>query len=409
MHRAPASVLALLPLCLAWFASSTARGSEGDDPLMEKARALAQRFLIVDGHIDVPYRMTEHEEDISVRTPGGDFDYPRAMAGGLNSPFMSIFTPASKEKDGGSKPFALDMIDMVRGFETAHPDKFRVVASVAEVDRAKVDGVMGLLMGMENGSPIEGDLANVDLFHELGIRYITLCHSLDNHICDSSYDTSRTHGGLTPFGHEVVKRMNEVGIIIDVSHISDDSFYQVMELSKAPVFASHSSTRHFTPGFERNMSDLMIRKLAEKDGVILINFGSTFIDGDLKERGEREREELRRLLEEQGLSRRDDAGKALIEKYREDHPAQFADVSLVADHIEHVIKLVGVDHVGFGSDFDGVGDSLPTGLKDVSMYPNLIRILLERGHSDDDIEKICGKNAMRILAGVERVAAELGR
>ena len=379
-----------------------------DDPLMQKARDLAQRFLITDGHIDVPYRMMNREADISVRTEGGDFDYPRAMSGGLNAPFMSIYTPASYEEEAGkSKEFALRLIDMVNGFEEAHPDKFRVIASVAEIRQAKKDGVIGMLMGMENGSPIEGELENVDLFHKLGVRYITLCHSKDNHLCDSSYDDSRTHGGLTPFGRAVVKRMNELGIVIDISHVSDDTFYQVLDISAAPVFASHSSARHFTHGFERNMSDLMIRRLAEHDGVIHINFGSTFIDGALRDRNEERRAELRRRLEKAGASRQSEEGQAIAAKVNEEYPREYADVTLVADHIEHVVKLVGVDHVGFGSDFDGVGDTLPTGLKDVSMYPNLIYHLLKRGYTDGEIEKICGGNTLRVMAEVERVAAEM--
>lgn len=394
-------MICIVSLCLALAGTTPA----DDAQLRQRATELAQRFLIMDGHIDVPIRMVEREEDISLRTEHGDFDYPRAREGGLDAPFLSIYTPSSYETSGGAKDFALRLIDMVHGFETAHPDKFRVVASVAEVQRVKRDGVIGLLMGMENGSPIEGDLDNVDLFHRLGVRYITLCHAEDNHLCDSSYATTRINHGLSAFGRRVVKRMNDLGVIIDIAHVSDDTFYQVLELSRAPVFASHSSVRFFTPGFERNMSDLMVRRLADHHGVIMINFGSTFLDGRLRERDDERRAEIQRYAKAHGLQRGAAELAEFVSRYDADHPRGFADVSLVADHIDHVVKLVGIDHVGLGSDFDGVGDSLPTGLKDVSMYPNLLFELLKRGYSEPDIEKVCSGNALRVLAAVEQVAA----
>ncbi len=368
------------------------------------ARELAHRFVIVDGHVDVPYRLGTHPDDVSTRTAGGDFDWPRAKLGGLDAPFMSIDTPAALEDEGGSFALAEKLIDGVEAIARKDPDKFVLVRTVADVNAAATAGKVGFLMGMENGSPIEGKLDNVDHFFRRGVRYITLCHGKDNHICDSSYDTRHTHKGLTPFGRDVVKRMNDLGIIVDVSHVSDDSFWQALELSRAPVFASHSSCRAFTPGLERNMSDEMIVAMAKKGGVILINFGSFFLDARITRLTLEQDERMQAALAARGIAPGTPAGDEFEEEYGRARPLPFADVHDVADHIDHVVRIAGIDHVGFGSDFDGVGDTLPVGLKDVSMYPNLIAILLQRGYSDEDIEKVCGGNALRVLGEVEKAA-----
>lgn len=384
--------------------------AQPDDPLHAKANELAQQFIITDGHVDLPYRLKvqnfrlEREYlGIPVETDKGDFDYVRAKAGGLDAPFMSIFIPASRE-DNGAKALADSLIDMVVGITEAHPDKFALANSTAEVEANFKKGIVSLPMGMENGSPIERKLENVQYWHDRGIRYITLTHSKDNHICDSSYDTTGTWNGLSPFGEQVVREMNRVGIMVDISHVSDSTFWQVMEMTDVPCIASHSSCRKFTPGFERNMNDDMIRRLAENNGVMQINFGSTFLDGNISKQMDEKRAELTQLLEEKGLSYDDEEAKPVIDQFQEENEVLMADVKTVADHIDHVVSLVGVDHVGFGSDYDGVGDTLPTGLKDVSQYPNLIHELLKRGYSESDIEKICYKNVWRVWQAVEDAA-----
>lgn len=384
--------------------------AQPDDPLRTKANELAQQFIITDGHVDLPYRLRvqnfrlEREYlGIPVETDKGDFDYVRAKAGGLDAPFMSIFIPASRE-DNGAKALADSLIDMVVGITEVHPDKFALANSPAEVEANFKKGIVSLPMGMENGSPIERKLENVQYWHDRGIRYITLTHSKDNHICDSSYDTTGTWNGLSPFGEQVVREMNRVGIMVDISHVSDSTFWQVMEMTDVPCIASHSSCRKFTPGFERNMNDDMIRRLAENNGVMQINFGSTFLDGNISKQLDEKRAELTRLLEEKGLSYDDEEAQPVIDKFQEENEVLMADVKTVADHIDHVVSLVGVDHVGFGSDYDGVGDTLPTGLKDVSQYPNLIYELLQRGYTESDIEKICYKNVWRVWQAVEDAA-----
>lgn len=384
--------------------------SLSEEERLRTAVEMARETIMVDGHVDLPYRMqaagfTLQREmlDVSERTEGGDFDFPRAKEGGLDAPFMSIYIPASYQTDGGAKVFADSLILMTKRLADTWPDKFAMAYSPDDVEENFEAGLVSLPLGMENGAPLENDLSNVAYFYEKGIRYITLTHGKDNLIGDSSYDTTSTHGGLSDFGKEVVKEMNNIGIMVDISHVSDETFYDVMDITKAPAIASHSSARHFTPGFERNMDDDMIKALAQNGGVIMINFGGDFIDEEYRERTGVVREHIVNWLAENNLGRNDSAAKAYIEEYViQNHP--FPDVQKVADHFDHVVSLVGIDHVGLGSDFDGVGDTLPTGLKDVSMYPNLIAELLKRGYSKEDIEKICYKNIFRVWRAVEDLA-----
>ncbi len=392
---------------VAFYCAGPTRVTEQKVDMERKQRAeeLARQLLIVDTHIDVPYRLHAKWEDISVRTSGGDFDHPRAQAGGLNAAFMSIYVPSVYEDSGGGRNLAEQLIQMVEKFTVDCPDKFALAYSTADVRRNFQRGVISLPMGMENGTPIEGKLENLQYFYKRGIRYITLAHAKANHICDSSFDPERRWQGISPFGVEVIKEMNRLGIMIDVSHVSDSAFYQILRVTKAPVIASHSSCRHFTPGWERNMSDDMIRALAKNGGVIQINFGSSFLRDEVRRYHEQTRNVLNKYYEEHKLLPTDTLAQEYAKQYREQHPPIYADVKDVVDHIDHVVQLVGVDYVGLGSDFDGVGDSLPTGLKDVSMYPNLIYELLDRGYSEEDIKKICGENLMRVWAQVETIAA----
>ncbi|MBD3628937.1 dipeptidase [Cyclobacterium sp.] len=408
----------ILLLGFAFLAISCGNGAEesvdysqlSEEEIMEIATDLAQNTIMVDGHVDLPYRMkvggfTLQREILNVaeRTEGGNFDFPRSKEGGLDAPFMSIYIPSRYQEMGGAKALADSLILMTERLTTTWPDKFGLAYGPDEIKENFEAGKISLPMGMENGAPIEDNLDNIRYFYERGIRYITLTHGKDNLIGDSSYDTTYTHGGLSEFGVEVVKEMNRVGIMVDISHVSDDTFYDVMEVSQVPVIASHSSARRFTPGFERNMGDEMIKKLAENDGVIMINFGGSFIDQDFREGNDAAREHIINWLAENELSRNDPEAQEYISAYvAENNP--FPSVQRVADHFDHIVGLVGIDHLGFGSDFDGVGDTLPTGLKDVSMYPNLIAELLKRGYSKEDIEKFCYKNVFRVWKAVEDFA-----
>ncbi|MFC4653508.1 MULTISPECIES: dipeptidase [Rheinheimera] len=366
--------------------------------LAAKAQQLAQQKLIIDTHIDVPYRLHDDWEDVTKATQRGEFDYPRAKAGGLNAPFMSIYIPSSYEKSGGGYQFANQLIDSMEALVARAPDKFAMAYSSKDLAEQFKQGKISLALGMENGTPIEGKLENLQHFYNRGIRYITLTHSESNHIADSSYDLRRQWKGLSPFGKELVVAMNNTGVMIDISHVSDDAFYQAVALSKVPVIASHSSLRAFVPGFERNMDDKMIKALAKNGGVIQMNFGSAFLVQAANQWG------LQRdaAFKASGQTNKD----AFSLEYKKQHPYPFASLDKVLDHIDYVTKLVGIDYVGIGSDFDGVGDSLPEQLKDVSMYPNLIEGMLQRGYSEQDIEKVLSGNLLRVWRAVEDYAAK---
>ncbi len=373
--------------------------------LAAEADRIAAESIIVDGHIDVPIRIYSDPADVSEATDGGDFDYPRARAGRLNAPFMSIYTPASLEAEGTSYDVANDLIDRVEAIVAGAPDKFAIASSVADVREQFEEGLISLPLGMENGSPIDGDFDKLAHFYDRGIRYITLAHSLSNHISDSSYDENRQWNGLSEFGTELIAEMNRLGIIIDISHVSDEAFWQVMDLSAVPAIASHSSARHFTPGWERNMSDEMIVRLAEEGGVIMINYGSAFLKEAARSYGDERRAFLRAAREANpDLDDEHLANEILPEFVAANGPYPYATLEDVLDHIDHVVALTSVDAVGLGSDYDGVGDSLPVGLKDVSSYPNLVRGLLERGYSETDIRKILGENVLRVWSAVEAYA-----
>jgi len=395
----------LLSILVAVCLGQTEKIGDIELKLKKKAQELAQKYVIIDTHMDVPYRLKKKMEDISLRTVGGDFDYPRAKKGGLDVAFMAVYVPAEYEGTGNAYKFANENIDMIEGFTRKWPDKFVMARSVTDVKEQFGWGGISLAMGIENGTCLEGNLVNLKHFYDRAIRYVTLAHSKANHICDSSFDPEHKWNGLSPFGVKVVAEMNRLGMIVDVSHVSDDTFYQIIELSKAPVVATHSSCRHFTPGFERNMSDEMIKLLAEKGGVIQINFGSVFISSKVRQQWADLKKRMDEYIEANNLKGREK--EDYIEQFKREHRLQRVHVSEVASHIEHVIELVGIDYVGLGSDFDGVGDNLPEGLEDASCYPNLIYELLKKGRTEEDIKKICSDNFLRAWAEVEKIALEL--
>jgi membrane dipeptidase len=372
--------------------------------LQEQAKELAHKLLLIDTHLDTPYELRKKMYDISTRADRGHFDYIRARQGGLDAVFMAIYTPPEHEEKGGARAYADETIDFVEGLVRQWPDKFVLARSIAEVRQQFGARRIAILLGMENGAPLEGNLGNLQHFYDRGIRYITLTHSRNNHICDSSFDDGPRWHGLSPFGRELIPALNRLGMMIDVSHVSDETFYQVLELSRAPVVATHSSCRHFTPGWQRNMSDDMIRLLARRGGVIQINFGSMFVNPAVNRQAENLRREVRQYVKANNLQGPE------RDRYIEQRWAQEkfcpADVADVAKNIEHVIERAGVEHVGLGSDFDGV-TVVPTGLEDVSCYPNLIGELLKTGRTEPQIRQVCGENFLRVWAAVERAAREL--
>lgn len=379
-------------------------GARDDAELRERANRMAREILLIDTHLDTPYELRRRMQDISGRIEGGHFDYVRARQGGLDAVFMAVYVPPEYEEKGGAKAFADETIDMIEDFARKWPDKFVMARSAREIRAQFGSGRISILLGIENGSALEGDLGNLGHFYDRGVRYITLTHSRNNHICDSSFDDAPKWHGLSPFGREVVAEMNRLGMIIDVSHTSDEALYQTVELSRAPVVATHSACRHFTPGWQRNMSNEMIRLLARKGGVIQINFGSIFVNPAVNKEFVKLREEIRLYIEANNLKgqERDRYTKKRWKKqdFSKSH------VSDVAGNINFAVKLAGAKHVGLGSDFDGVTE-VPEGLEDVSGYPNLIYELLKGGHPEEDIRRICGESFLGVWARVEQTAAAL--
>ena len=390
--------------CLVIAAAVLLAGCSADDA--ERGQALAQQLLIVDTHIDAPYRLLRETADLGIDVPEREFDYPRARLGGLDVAFMSIYTPARSADVGESRQVADRLIDLVEALASEHADKFEVVTCTRDVERLRGSGRVALALGMENASPLEGTEENLEHFIGRGIRYVSLAHSKSNRCADSSYDLDERWDGLSELGKQTVPLLNRHGVMIDISHLSDKASWQVLELSKAPLIASHSSLRHFIPGFHRNMSDDMVKAVADGGGVVQINFGSGFVSRAAREWSMRR--DAAMLAHFAGQQPDTAARREFMADYAADHPYPYATVDTVLDHIDRAVALAGIDHVGLGSDFDGVGDTLPTGLKDVGDFPNLVAGLLGRGYDEAAIAKILGLNLMRVWRAVEQHADGLG-
>ncbi|MEP6908356.1 MAG: dipeptidase [Pseudoxanthomonas sp.] len=370
-----------------------------------QARKLAQEALIVDTHIDAPTGLVAEWHDLGQRTPSREFDYPRAREGGLDVAFMSIYTSPDEDEAGKARQIAHLQIDAVEAMVGRHPDKFALLSSPADIDRLRANNHVLLALGMENGAPLGDDLAQLAQFHARGVRYITLAHSASNRISDSSYSRIHQWQGLSPFGKRVVAEMNRLGMMVDVSHLSDAATQQAVELSRVPVIASHSGLRHFTPGFERNLSDELAKAIAAKGGVVQLTFGIGFVNrqaaDDLQAYFSAEAALDARNATARAAGNPIEDPAAFDEEWQRNHPVPATPIDAVLDQIDYAVKLIGIDHVGLGSDFDGVSGNLPEGLRSVADYPNLIAGLQARGYKDDDLKKILGGNLLRVWAAVE--------
>lgn len=377
-----------------------------DSDLHDAAVQLARELTIVDTHLDVPHHLMERAADVAERTTTTNFDYPRAIEGGLDCSFFAVYVPHSYENNGAKK-YADRVITGIEGLVARRPDRFGLVRTPGEIAPVRARGQIAIALGIENGAPLEGNLNNIRHFYDRGVRYITLTHVHPNHISDASWDDARPWNGLSPFGEQVVAEMNRVGMIIDISHVSDSAAFDVLRLSRAPVLATHSSCRHFTPGFERNISDDLIRAVAGRGGCVDINFGTMFLVDSVRKANEKATQETRKFLAEHNLTSTDEEAIRFTREYKKEHGVPTATAKDVAAHIDHVVRIAGIDHVGIGSDFDGLGDDVPDDLKDVAAYPNLIAELMQLGYSREQIEKICSGNVFRVWREVERVAHDM--
>jgi membrane dipeptidase len=361
--------------------------------------------ITVDTHADTPTEWMEHPFDLGVLNTRGHFDYPRMKAGGLDAEFFAAYVPA-KYANKGAAAFCMRIMEAIHEMTDAYPAWVRFATSTADIRAAVRDKRRAILIGIEGGHAIEDSLELLRAFYRFGARYMTLTHTNTNNWADASTDEAK-HNGLTPFGKEVVLEMNRLGMMIDISHVSDKTFYDAVAVSKAPVIASHSSARALAD-VPRNMTDDMLRALAKNGGVVQVNFYPVFLSDDVAKANKARNEKLKPAIAE--LKAKDPsegpAYEAGVKTLMEANPLPKVSYTAIVDHIDHMVKVVGIDHVGIGSDFDGIGDT-PTGMEDVSHLPAIREELKRRGYSESDIRKVMGDNFMRVFAEVERVARTL--
>src|SRR5215216_5583594 len=376
-----------------------------DEQLWRRALQIHRRAIVIDTHNDVTTPMTNDDFDLS-GTPPAPYrtNIERMKQGGMTAEFFSLYIKPWYVEHGGSARRTLDMIDSVYRAVERHPNDLMFATSVADIQRAKRQGKIAALMGIEGGHAIEDSLPTLREFYRLGVRYMTLTWNNTNNWADAGRGEKKHHG-LSEFGKDVVREMNRLGMLVDVSHVSDETMSDALDVSSVPIIASHSSARAIS-NVSRNIPDDLLKRIAKNGGVVQVNFYSVFVDTKTVSPQSAERD--RRLKARQD---------AIDEKYKDDperraeesdkleaaNPLPPLPISKLIDHIDHIVKIAGVDHVGIGADFDGAND-MPEGAQDVSMLPNITYELLKRGYSERDIRKILGENFLRVFAEAERVA-----
>lgn len=389
---------------------SLARAQDTPDPAIKvKADRIHQAVFSLDTHGDLPYLMSNRPDfDVSqwndVEATRSQIDLPRMRHGGLDGMFLAVYVgqgPRTPEGNEAAIAEGLKLFELVHGIAEKYPEMAGIATSEAEGRALKKAGKAALFIGVENGYAIGNDLGMLKKHYDLGARYMTLSHTRNNDICDSSTDTPE-HGGLSDFGKEVVKEMNRLGMIIDVSHISDDAFFDCIKYSNAPIVATHSSARALYD-HPRNLSDEMIIALAKKGGVLQMNMFSAYLKDDSPERIAAMEKINADFPMVEGVSEEvRQARRAAVAELNQTHPYQRATLEMVMDHIDHVVELVGIDHVGIGPDLDGGGGVV--GMYDVSEAANVTYELVKRGYSEEDIDKIWGGNFFRVMKSVEETA-----
>ena len=386
-------IFLLLLLC------SISPTAQKPDDAGERAKKIHFSSIVLDTHIDVTPRL-QTEWKFTDEHATGHIDLPRMKRGGLNALFFSIYMRGTIT---GQKAVddAKARIAAVHKLAQDLPDKVLLCTTAADVRRAHSQGKIAALMGMEGGHMINNSLPTLRMFAELGVRYLTLTHSVNTDWADSSGDQPK-HNGLTDFGKDVVRELNRLGVMVDISHVADKTFWDALAVSKAPMIASHSSCRALS-GHSRNMTDEMIKALAKKGGVIQINYLDSFIDNDLYLWSQKTQAARRELS--QKYPGRENAAKIREELEKQFGPAPKASWERIVDHIDHAVKLVGADHVGLGSDFDG--GSMPVGMEDCSKLPKITEALVRKGYKESDIRNILGLNTLRLMEEVERVSKQI--
>jgi membrane dipeptidase len=389
-------------------AAAVAIAAQGQPDLRARAVALHRSVPLVDGHNDYPWALREKSagrdlDVLDLRRPQPSLmtDFARLRAGGVGGQFWSVYVPATMQGNEAVRA-TLEQIDVVHRMAARYPDTLTLATTADDVERAFKAGRIASLIGMEGGHSIDSSLATLRMMRALGAGYMTLTHSRNTPWADAATDTP-VHGGLSPFGESVVREMNRLGMLVDLSHVSPETMADAIRISRAPVIFSHSSARAVS-AHPRNVPDEILTRVAATGGIVMVTFVPSFI---APAAGARYAEdyEARTKLQEQYASEPEKLRAALAE-YRKAHPEPKATLSMVADHIDHIRKVAGIDHIGLGGDFDGI-DTVIEGLEDVSKYPDLTAELLRRGYGDEDIRKILGLNILRVMRKAEAVAAEL--
>ena len=379
-----------------------------DEALWKKALEIQRKSIVVDTHNDILSMMTDDDYDLGVSSVGKyHTDLARMKQGGLTAEFFSVYIDR-KYAAGGSARRALDMIDRTYRAAEKYPNDLMMSYSSADIRKAKQQKKIAALMGIEGGHAIEDSLEALRDFYRLGIRYMTLTHNNTNNWADSCCDEAK-HNGLSDFGKEVVHEMNRLGMLVDVSHVSDKTMSDVLDVTKAPVIASHSSARALGDK-PRNIPDDLLRRIAQNGGVVMVNFYPGFIDKNVIEATQARDIRLKPQTDALKEQYKDDPKKLEEEtnKLLAANPLPATPLSVLIDHFDHIAKVAGVDHVGIGSDFDGVA-SLPVGMEDISKLPNITYELLKRGYSEKDVRKILGENFLRTFAEAERVSQGMSK
>jgi membrane dipeptidase len=378
------------------------------DDIAARARKLHFSSIVVDTHADTTQRFIDGDFDLAARDPKGSVDIPRLKEGGVDAIFFSIWVP-SKVKGPVAVNRATQQIEAVRDQVRKHAEAITLATTAAEVRAIRKQNKIAVLLGVEGGHMINSDMDTLRKYSTLGVRYMTLTHSGNAEWADSSTDKP-AHNGLSAFGKSVIREMNRLGMMVDVSHVSDKTFHDVLAISKAPVFASHSNCRALCD-HPRNMSDAMIRELAAKGGVIQINFHVGFLSQEFRN-AERANPKINQAIAIEVHKRcGDKEGCQLIEgdritrEYVEQGKLPRVDWTKIIDHIDRAVNVAGIDHVGIGSDFDGA--NMPFGMEDAAQLPKITEALLRKGYSEGDVKKILGENTLRVMDDVERVGREL--
>ena len=395
----------LLSTLLLFFSLAVVYTQQGDKALMERAQALHSQVPLIDGHNDYPWALRENagrdlaKLDISKPQPSIMTDIGRLRAGGVGGQFWSVYVPADLQ--GQSAVTAtLDQIDIVHRMMRKYPDTFELALTADDVERIFKKGKIASLIGMEGGHSIDNSLAALRMLHRLGARYMTLTHSRNVPWADSATDTPAL-GGLSPFGEEVVREMNWLGMLVDLSHVSPETMDDAIRVTQSPVIFSHSSARAVND-VPRNVPDDVMKLLPKNGGVVMVTFVPQFLSPKVTAWSKLQTDEENRL--KQQFANDPAAVKSKLADWVKANPAPRATIADTADHIDHIKKIAGIDHIGLGGDFDGI-TSVVEGLEDVSKYPALTAELLRRGYRDEEIKKILGLNVLRVMRAVEKVSA----